>query len=150
MPTIVAVLAHLRNWIGSGDSYCAETAFDLTQINIHYQWGGIAGIDGPNDVEIYYSTDGVTFSGTPDQTFGAFNQDGPLDATVDEAQVTVSGTGVTNVRFIFDPQEQWVFLTEIEFEGAAAASGIPEPSTFALAALGLLSLGFVARRRRRR
>jgi len=53
-------------------------------------------------------------------------------------------TGASSVTVTLGYGNAWIFVDEVEFIGAP----IPEPSTYALMALGLAGLGAVARRRR--
>lgn len=133
----------------------AESAFDLTQIDIRYQYAGIAGIDGPDNLDVYFSTDGGSnFSLTPDATFSSFlqNPPEPFAASVGTALVPVSGSGVTNVRLVFDFSDQWTFLTEVQFDGSPAAtggasSGTPEPSAFVLCFFAMVFTAYSRRTR---
>ena len=60
--------------------------------------------------------------------------------------------GTHTLGFRLDPYteiDSSVVIADIEF-GQATVVAVPEPSTYVMAAMGLVGLGFVARRRRKR
>jgi hypothetical protein len=128
--------------------------YDLSQVSIVYAAGGLAAIDGPDSLRIYYSTDGgLTYSASPAVIFAGFmNVGGDSTVFADTVTIPLSGLGVTHVRMHFFngqwPRDtslsEWVFLEEITFEGTAT----PEPGTLLLIGSGLAGLRFLHRRRK--
>ena len=134
--------------------------YDLGSIHVwNYNEFDTWSTRGLNSVHIYVSPDdnaanlAALTDGGGTHNF-TFPQALPNDPVVPTAGFDVDFTGVTNMSLLssvrlvrFDAQSNhgagnFAGLSEVQF------SPIPEPSTFALAALGLLSLGLVTRRRR--
>ncbi len=132
------------NWVGYNDDVIQSGqpepridfdlggTYNLNSTSITYVAGGLAGILGPDSLEVRYSTNGgATYSAAPDATFTGFNQS---DDNASQFPVTdtipLAGAGVTNVRLDFIQDQdagnnfsEWVFLGEVNFDGA----GTPNP-----------------------
>jgi hypothetical protein len=118
--------------------------------------------NAPDDVTISFSTTG---SAPGDFGAGTFfdleTMFGPLADGSQDMLLDIADVPAQFVKLSFDggsmaepsgsdPNEKWM-LDEIVINGVIpSAAAIPEPSTFALAALGLLGLGLVGWRRRRK
>lgn len=110
---------------------------DIDTIRIHADdSGGAGGVNLPSD---------VTF------TWGGGSATIPVvdpDASLAPSWLEFSQLGITSVSSVtvqLGYLNEWVFVDEVEFDGAE----VPEAPTSALLALGLLGVG-VARRRRQR
>ena len=154
----------LAQW---GGAPAANIIFDLGQlsevqeiiIGTHIAAG--ANNNAPDDVTISFST-----TGSAPGDFGAgtfFDLEamfGPLADGSHGMLLDIADLPAQFVKLSFDggsmaepdgsdPDEKWM-LDEVVINGVILSDAvIPEPSTFALAALGLLGLAFYARRRRR-
>jgi hypothetical protein len=94
-------------------------------------------------VSISSSTDGVAFSAPVVVNPIVWTASGNGD-TMTSVDLTSLPAGQFYQVDVFDPG-QWMMLSEFQFDGTSA---IPEPSTFILAALGLLGLMGFRRRRK--
>ena len=132
------------NWVGFNDDIIQSGqpepridfdlggTYNLNSTSITYVAGGLAGILGPDSLEVRYSTNGgATYSAAPDVTFTGFNQS---DDNASQFPVTdvvgLAGVGVTHVRLDFIQDQdagngfsEWVFLGEVNFDGV----GMPNP-----------------------
>jgi len=125
------------NWAGFNDNvinsgqpepridFALGGAHDLSSATVTYVAGGLAGILGPDRVEVRYSTNGgATFSPTPDVVYSAFDQsDDDASQFPVTSAIALGGTGVTNVRMDFiqdsgpgNAFSEWVFLGEVNFQ----------------------------------
>ena len=77
--------------------------------------------------------------GAFDQTFTIGPQAGPAPKAI---QLNLGGQAGSQINLTLNYATQWIFLSEVRFEGDAAPSGIPEPSTTALFAIGGVALLF--------
>jgi hypothetical protein len=110
--------------INLGDHSPPDTILEILSNALSISWDGLV-INGPAAAGTYVLVDWSDMPGTSDPFFdGMFS--------------SVTFNGVAGSLTYFDDQ--------IVFEAQAAA--VPEPSTWALAVLGLVALGWVARRRR--
>ena len=98
-----------------------------------------------------------TSGGNPDSS--GFTPPGPwpgpdADLLPSTFETSFLADGINDVLLRFAPLSNTAVHRQIwginGFELSQGAAVIPEPSTFALAVLGLLGLGFFGRRRRRR
>ncbi len=149
-----------------GGAPAANIIFDLGElsevqeiiIGTHITAG--ANNNAPDDVTISFSTTG---SAPGDFGAGTFfdleTMFGPLADGSHNMLLDIADLPAQFVKLSFDggsmaepggsdPNEKWM-LDEIIINGSVGGAAVPEPSTFVLAALGLLGLGWYGRRRRR-
>ena len=97
---------------------------------------------------------GVNLPASARVQIGAFDQIFPIGAQAGAAPKAIQlNVGVqTGSQIIltlnYAPNTHWIFLSEVKFEGDDAPSGIPEPSTTALIAIGGVALLFAKLRQR--
>jgi hypothetical protein len=119
----------------------SETAtFATPQTSLSIYWGSIDGDTGGNLNlnSIAISVDGFTLTGADLATMGALGR-GDQTNPLDNQLVTITGLGpFTEVTFA---------STGNAFEFSLPGSGVPEPSTWAMMALGFAGLGYAAFRR---
>ena len=116
--------------------------FDLTDLTVHYGVRPGSGVFGPSSVDIYVDGD---FAGN----FAGFDNSANIDNFGDIRSNTFDLTGLSgeSVRLDFLSDQQWLGLTEIEFNGTS----VPEPTSVVLWSLvGSLAVGAVFWRRRRK
>jgi hypothetical protein len=119
------------------------SSFFVSTVQIWYLAHASVAVHAPDFVNAYFSSDGISFSG-PQLLTPFANPAGPV---VLSPIFSLSGGASRFVRLDFFNDQQWTFLTEIQFEGIQA---IPEPSTLGLLGLGLVGLAIRNRRRRPR
>jgi hypothetical protein len=110
-----------------------------------------AGVAAPDRVDIEFSDDGVTFDGL--QTFTEFNDSahstqGPGSFWSRRLVADVDGVEASFVRLNFFNNQEWTFLSEVQF--VASPLAVPEPASVALwSLLGAGLVGFAVWRKRR-
>ena len=100
--------------------------------------GGAGGVALPSRVDFTWTGGGSAGSVVVDPSAGT------EPSWLDFAKLGI--VGATSVTMTVGYANEWIFLDEVQFIGAA----IPEPSTWALMALGLAGVNVVAGRRRAR
>jgi len=119
----------------------------LDTLLVDYLVSQRVGIRAPDSVTVEFSQDGVDFTSIASIVSTAFNDFDPTPADFTgwnrRIVVDLDDTQAQYVRLTFANDETWTFLGEVQF-----IEQIPEPSSFLLAALGLVGLAFFARRRR--
>ena len=140
-----------QEWTGTEITFDLGGTFNLADVTIGYVGIPTSAMWGPYEVTLTFSTDGVLF-GSPIVDNG-FTQLAPGTSSTYLRDDLVVPTLVTasHVKVAFDGgllestgnSNGWL-LDEISFDGTP----IPEPTTFVLAALGLLALLGLTRRRK--
>ena len=115
--------------------------FNVATVTITYLADNGAGVHAPDSANARFSYDGVLFSLIP-VTLTPFAN--PASPTVLSPTFSL-GEGARFVRLEFFNDQQWTFLTEVQFDGSLS---VPEPSTLALLGLGTVGLAVKVRRRR--
>lgn len=99
--------------------------------------GGVGGVSLPKTVKFTWDTGSASF--------GVVDPDaGTAPSWLDYTGLNITGASFVTVSLGYG--NAWIFIDEVTFDGSAPA--IPEPSTYALMALGLAGIGLSARRRR--
>jgi hypothetical protein len=118
--------------------------FELDQLWIDYIGAGsAAGVAAPDSVDVLFSTDGVSFANM--MTFDHFNDTLSTFANFSSRRLVaeLDGAMATHVRLDFFNNQEWTFLSEVQF--VARSPVIPEPASAAL--LGLAGVALTLRRR---
>ena len=124
--------------------------YSLSDVRIWNLARFVSLIDIPDSGSVQVSTDygasyeAVTTLSVWEVPTSVDNYDSTFDLTGVAGAATATHLMINVVNDTDDTYE-WMFLSEIQVNGEL----VPEPSTFLLAALGLLGLGFCGRRRRR-
>ena len=115
--------------------FAASTLLDSVTIFVDDS-NGEGGVSTPESVDIGIEGGKYTNFITVDPKGAA-----PTSYTFSNLALTGSAFDVR-----FNNANDWIFLSEVQFDGRAAA--VPEPATYLLSAVGLIALGLVARCRR--
>jgi hypothetical protein len=132
------------NWLGDLSAYAGGT--------LSYDLKVIEGTDYFNDADVIISGGGSSASWTPDiNPVG----DGWFTFQVQLTQANFTGGNLASILSnVSEIQLRGEFISGAEEEGfdnvRLAASGVPEPSTWAMMLLGFAGLGFAGYRRRQK
>jgi PEP-CTERM motif len=111
-------------------------SFATPQTSFSFYWGSIDG-GGTNSLSI--TVDGYTLTGGDLMAMGKATADGSQVSPTSNELVTISGLGEFSTI---------VFHSNLNsFEFSLPTSGVPEPATWAMMALGFAGLGYAAFRR---
>ncbi len=146
-----------------GDAAKLVSFLDPTEPHINFDLGGKYAVDtidlsyweggrwAPSEIHISSSEDGTTYS-TP-ITIAVGNGATSFDVANLDVSTVPDGQFY---RLEFDRAGQWLFFTELEFDGALAtpptppSNNVPEPASIAIwSILGICLAGYGYRRRRR-
>jgi hypothetical protein len=117
----------------------------LEEIWIDYLGGNLAGIVAPDRLDVEFSDDGITFGGL--LSFTNFNNSAVAGTSMSRRLIAdVGGVNAEFVRLRFFNDQEWTFLSEVQF-----VASVPEPWSLAVwSIVGGGLLGVVGLRHRRK
>jgi hypothetical protein len=111
--------------------------YQLDEILVDYIGAnGLAGVEAPESLEVRFSTDGVNFDNL--MTFSEFNDEshstlGDGNFFLRRLVAETGGMLASHLQLDFYNDQEWTFLSEIQFIGREAV--VPEPGAIAIWAL---------------
>jgi len=136
-------------WVATFTLVGSATGYDITSIETFAGWNSTGNID--QDYELFLSVvDDPTFVSFGDYPFDADSATGGSTRITLTSDTGVILSGVDAVRFSFPSLANNLtgVYREIDVNGVATSSVIPEPSSMAFVAVGLV--GMISRRKRNR
>lgn len=104
--------------------------------------GSVSGVGLFNTAEISFGSDGTNFGNTV-----TYNTTPAEQADLNARFITIAlGQSAEYVKVHLVRSQNWVFLSEVQFDGGSGFTPTPEPSTLLLSAGALLAFGLSRRR----